>query len=131
MNESYMKETEAVFRTANHLAKTNRPFSDHESLIELQESNGVQMGTIVYLRYSATQITKRVANEMQSTVVSSIIVSLSKVAVLIDKSSLSHKAVMTFSAKAPIQEESPEFIFLELVELESQKADESSDYSLA
>ncbi|CAB1330796.1 unnamed protein product, partial [Coregonus sp. 'balchen'] len=39
MTESYMKETEAVFRTAYHLAKKNRPFSDHESLIELQELN--------------------------------------------------------------------------------------------
>ncbi|XP_039676145.1 E3 SUMO-protein ligase KIAA1586-like [Perca fluviatilis] len=39
MTESYMKE--AVFRTAYHLAKKNRPFSDHESLIELQELNGV------------------------------------------------------------------------------------------
>ncbi len=37
-----MKETEAVFRTAYHLAKKNRPFSDHESLIELQELNGVK-----------------------------------------------------------------------------------------
>ncbi|CAB1322938.1 unnamed protein product [Coregonus sp. 'balchen'] len=41
MTESYMKETEAVFRTAYHLAKKNRPFSDHESLIELQELNGI------------------------------------------------------------------------------------------
>ena len=36
MTESYIKETETVFRTAYHLAKKNRPFSDHESLIELQ-----------------------------------------------------------------------------------------------
>ncbi|XP_028437610.1 E3 SUMO-protein ligase KIAA1586 [Perca flavescens] len=124
MTESYMKETEAVFRTAYHLAKKNRPFSDHESLIELQELNGVKMGSILHSRYSATQIIQHVASEMQSKIISSIIASSSKLAVLIDKaSSLSHKAVMTVSIKASIQEESPEFIFLELVELENQRAD--------
>uniref|UniRef100_A0A3B4THP3 HAT C-terminal dimerisation domain-containing protein n=1 Tax=Seriola dumerili TaxID=41447 RepID=A0A3B4THP3_SERDU len=124
MTESYVKETEAVFRTAHHLAKKNRPFSDHESLIELQELNGVKMGSILYSCYSATQIIQHVASEMQSKMVSSIIASSSKLAVLIDEaSSLSHKAVMTVSIKASIQEESPEFIFLELVELENQRAD--------
>lgn len=125
MTESYMKETEAVFRTAYHLAKKNRPFSDHESLIELQELNGVKMGSILHSRYSATQIIKHVANEMQSKIVSSIIASSSKLAVIFDEaSSLSHKAVMTVSIKATVQEEeSPEFIFLELVELENQRAD--------
>ena len=78
MTESYMKETEAVFRTAYHLAKKNRPFSDHESLIELQELNGVKMGSILHSRYSATQIIKHVAREMQSKIVSSIIASSSK-----------------------------------------------------
>uniref|UniRef100_A0A3B4U872 HAT C-terminal dimerisation domain-containing protein n=1 Tax=Seriola dumerili TaxID=41447 RepID=A0A3B4U872_SERDU len=124
MTESYMRETEAVFRTAYHLAKKNRPFPDHQSLIELQELNGVKMGSMIHSRYSATQIIQHVASEMQSKMVSSIIASSSKLAVLIDEaSSLSHKAVMTVSIKASIQEESPEFIFLELVELENQRAD--------
>lgn len=48
MAESYMKGTEAVFRTAYHLAKKNRPFSDHESLTELQEMNGIKMGSILH-----------------------------------------------------------------------------------
>ncbi len=62
---------------------------------------------------------------MQSKIVSSIIASSSKLAVIIDEaSSLSHKAVMTVSIKATVQEEeSIEFIFLELVELENQRAD--------
>ena len=41
MTECYIKGTKTVFRTAYHLAKKNRPFSDHESLIELQELNGL------------------------------------------------------------------------------------------
>ena len=124
MTESYMKETEAVFRTAYHMAKKNRPFSDHGSLIELQELKGVKMGSILNSRYSATQIIHHVASEMQTKIVSSIIALSTKLAVLIDEaSSLSHKPVMTVFVKASIQEESPEFIFLELVELENQRAD--------
>lgn len=50
LTESYMKETEAVFQTASHLAKNNRPFSDHESLIELQELNGIKMASLLHSR---------------------------------------------------------------------------------
>lgn len=52
-----MKETEAVFQTAYHLAKKNRPFSDHESLIELQGLNGIKMGLILHFCYSYTNVT--------------------------------------------------------------------------
>ncbi|XP_076613003.1 E3 SUMO-protein ligase KIAA1586-like [Chaetodon auriga] len=50
MTESYMKETEAY-----HLAKKCRPFSDHESLIELQELNGIKMRSIPHSRYSTNE----------------------------------------------------------------------------
>lgn len=43
MTASNMKETEAVFRTAYHMAKKYQPFSDHETLIELQELNSLNM----------------------------------------------------------------------------------------
>ena len=56
------------------------------------------MGSTLHSRYSATQIIKHVASEIHSKIVSSIIASSSKLAVLIDEtSSLSHKAVMTVS----------------------------------
>ncbi|CAB1347389.1 unnamed protein product [Coregonus sp. 'balchen'] len=65
MTESYMKETEAVFRTAYHLAKKNRPFSDHESLIELQELNGeLQSRSITLL--GAEHLLKRSIRVIQS-----------------------------------------------------------------
>ena len=37
VSETVLAETDAVFRTAYFLAKMNRPFSDHDHLIELQE----------------------------------------------------------------------------------------------
>jgi hypothetical protein len=36
--------TENVFRTVYYLAKCNRPFSDHEQLVDLQQQNGVDLG---------------------------------------------------------------------------------------
>ena len=97
MTEFYTKENEAVFRTAYHLAKKNQPFSDHESLVELQELNGLTIGSILHSRYSATQIIQYVASKTES----KIVASSSKLAVLTDKaSSFSHKAFMTVSIKA-------------------------------
>jgi len=35
-----------VFRTAYYIAMQNRPFSDHDDLIKLQEINGINLGKI-------------------------------------------------------------------------------------
>ena len=61
---------------------------------------------------------------MQKKIVNSIVSSSSKLSVLIDEAtSLSHKSAMTVNVKASIDGATPEFVFLELVELESQKAE--------
>ncbi|XP_063810928.1 uncharacterized protein LOC135040731 isoform X2 [Pseudophryne corroboree] len=39
--EAAFEITSRVFRTAYYIAKMNRPFTDHESLIDLQKVNGV------------------------------------------------------------------------------------------
>ncbi len=52
VSETVLAETDAVFRTAYYLAKMNRPFTDHDGLIELQEINGVNMGTSLHSRYT-------------------------------------------------------------------------------
>jgi len=36
--------TSKAFRTAYYLAKKHRPFSDYQSLLELQEANGSTFG---------------------------------------------------------------------------------------
>ncbi len=66
VSETVLAETDAVFRTAYYLAKMNRPFTDHDSLIELQEINGVNMGTSLHSRYSSTKIVEHIATEMQN-----------------------------------------------------------------
>lgn len=44
VSDTVLAETNAVFRTAYYLAKMNRPFSDHDDLIELQEKKRCQHG---------------------------------------------------------------------------------------
>uniref|UniRef100_A0A3B4VPG3 HAT C-terminal dimerisation domain-containing protein n=1 Tax=Seriola dumerili TaxID=41447 RepID=A0A3B4VPG3_SERDU len=123
MSETVLAETDAVFRTAYYLPKMNRPFTDHYDLIELQQKNGVNMGTSLHSRYSSTAIVQHIAKEMQKKIVGTIVSSSSKLSVLIDEAtSLSHKSVMIVYVKASIDGATPEFMFLDLVELESQRA---------
>jgi len=42
--KQHIDTTCKVFRTAYYIAKNNRPFLDHTSLIELQKINGVSLG---------------------------------------------------------------------------------------
>ncbi len=103
----------------------NRPFTDHDSLIELQEINGVNMGTSLHSRYSSTKIVEHIATEMQNKIVHSIVSFSSKLSVLIDEAtSLSHKSAMIVNVKASVDGATPEFVSLELVELESQRAED-------
>lgn len=48
VSETVSSVIDAVFRTTYYLAKMNRPFSDHDSLIELQGENGVNMSTSLH-----------------------------------------------------------------------------------
>lgn len=113
--------TTAVFRTAYYLAKSNRPFTDHKALLELQNLNGVNVGEILHSRFSATSITNHVACEMRTTLVNQIVASSSKLAIIIDESTtLSNKSVLVVYIKAHLGNQEPVLVFLDLIELQSQ-----------
>ncbi|KAJ3583030.1 hypothetical protein NHX12_034540 [Muraenolepis orangiensis] len=60
---------------------------------------------------------------MQKKIVHSIVTSSSKLSVLMDEaSSISHKSAMIVNVKVSVDGATPELLFLELVELESQRA---------
>ncbi len=63
VSETVLAETDAVFRTAYCHAKMNQPFTDHDSLTELQEKNGVNMSTSLHSRYSSTKTVGHIAKE--------------------------------------------------------------------
>ncbi|KAF3844474.1 hypothetical protein F7725_007637 [Dissostichus mawsoni] len=112
VSETVFAETDSVFRTAYYLAKMNRPFTDHDSLIELQEKNGANMGTSLHSRAHSKRDAEKNSSQYSS-----------KLSVLIDEAtSISHKSAMIVNLKASVDGATPEFLFLELVELESQRA---------
>jgi len=118
------KETEAVFRTAYYLAKSNRPFSDHEQLIQLQKQNGVNMGLILHSRFSSTAIINHIACEMRRKVVKHLVDNSCKLSVVIDESTtLGKESVMVVHMKAAVGSGEPIFMFLDLIELKGQTSD--------
>ena len=103
-----------AFRTAYYLAKKHRPFSDYQSLLELQEANGSTFGVGLRSRYSATQIVSHIAH----------IETGSSFAVLIDESTtVSNKSALVIYLKCVAKPDGePSFMFLHLIELADQKA---------
>ena len=109
-----------VFRTAYYVAKNNRPFSDIESVIELQKINGVNMGVILHSRNTAVNIINLISDIMRRRIVDHIINGGKKIAILIDESTtISKKTVLVVYLHVCIRDE-PEFVFFDLVQLERQ-----------
>lgn len=100
-----------VFRTAYYIAMKNRPYSDHDDLINLQEINGMDLGNILHSRYSATNIINHIANTMRKQLVSKIVSLNSKLSVLIDEStSLSNKTTLIVYLKTYLGGNNPEYV---------------------
>ena len=74
-----------MLRTVYYLAKSDRPFSDHEHLIQLQTLHGADLGHILHSRYSATSIADHNAREMKRKVVSTLKLHESKISVVVDE----------------------------------------------
>jgi len=99
----------------------NRPFSDHDDLIKLQEINGVNLGKILHSRYSATNIINHISNIMRKQLITRIITLNSKLSILIDEStSLSNKTTLVVYLKIYLGGNNPEY----LCELQSQDAEQ-------
>ena len=98
MDKSNMMElgaTQRIFRTAYYLVKNNRPYSDHEDLIELQQINGVDLGVSLHSRHTATTIIDHVAFEMRRKLFSHVQNIQGKISITIDEStSISNKTTL-------------------------------------
>jgi len=60
-------ETSNVFRTAYSNAKSDRPYSDHPDLIELQELNSIDAGHVLHGTTTCTSIIDHISSEMKKT----------------------------------------------------------------
>jgi len=113
-----------IFPTAYHLAKRNRLFSDYQSLLELQELNGANLGIGLRSWYSATEILKHVSEEMRSRACKQVIKTGRCFSVLVDESkTVSNKSTLIVYLKCMTNENTePHLMFLQLLELDHQKA---------
>lgn len=86
-SQDFAFETTArVFRTAYYVAKYNKPFTDFESLIDLQETNSINMGRVLHSKTVCVDIVDHVASQMKKEILTKIIQNRSKITVLADES---------------------------------------------
>ena len=124
LNEKHMDSTIKVFNTMYSLAKRNRPFCDIEHEIELQIKHGVDMGVGLHSRKTAVKIVDHIATQIRKELFSKIIEKSLKICIIIDEAStVSSKPVLVIFIKIEDCNISPT-IFLDLVELGGQGAEE-------
>ena len=84
--EEEAEKTASLFRTAYILAKNNRPYTDYQELVVLQQENGLDMGTTLHSRYTAKGITDHTAKEMRQKILHHMLTKDQRFTVLIDES---------------------------------------------
>ena len=121
-NRHLFDSTERVFRTVYSCVKNNRPFTDVPKLIDLQQTNGLDMGLILHSDHTAAAISDLIGIEMKKKLCSSIIRSKAHIAVIIYESTTSAtKSVLILYIRALAFEKVTTF-FLDLIELEKSDA---------
>ena len=63
--QAVFQSTARVFRTAYYVAKNNKPFTDLESFIDLQEGNSLDMGRVLHSKTVAIDIIDHVSSQMK------------------------------------------------------------------
>lgn len=122
MNAAHLVTTKIVFRTAYFIAKNNRPCTDHFDLLQMQKLNGLDIGVGLHSKRIAMEIICHVSDEMKKRVVKQILGVSGKISVLIDESTtLGSKSTLIVYLKCEVcKEDSPHFLFLDLLELSDQ-----------
>lgn len=127
MNEHEEQTTCKAFRTIYYLAVNNRPFTDYKGLLELQKCNDTELGSGLTSRYSGKEMLVHISREMRMIACRQIKSTGRHISVLVDEATtISNKSTLIIylkctSSSVPTSE--AHFMFLDLVELDSQKAD--------
>lgn len=123
MSETVINSSMRIFQTAYCLAKHHRPFLQFEELIKLQKINGLDMGSSLHSRITATRIINVIAKEMRQRLITRLIESNSKFTIMIDESTtLSTKCTLILYILSNFDSEIPIVVFLDLIELDGQDA---------
>jgi hypothetical protein len=104
---------EKIFNTAYYLVKNDRPFTDHEDLIQLQKKNGLNVGITLHSRYSATEIIKHIALEFKKKLISKLTVENRKISVLTDESTtLDKQSTLIIYIKTFLDEKGKQYFLI-------------------
>ena len=124
LNKKRIQSTCRVFNTVYSLVKLNWPFSNIQDEIELQIKNGVDMGHGLYSCKTAVQIVDHITKEIKGEVFAKITAQNKKICIIMDEAlTISSKSVLIIFVKIENEDFSPT-IFLDLVELKSQEAEQ-------
>ncbi|KAK5915746.1 hypothetical protein CesoFtcFv8_001309 [Champsocephalus esox] len=122
--ESVFVSTAKVFMTAYYVAKNNKPFTDFESLIDLQHAHSAVLGRVLHSKTVCFDIIEHVSPQMTKELIKKIIETKSKITVLADEStSVGHKSTLIVFLKDYVDGDMELIAFpLDLVELDSMSA---------
>uniref|UniRef100_A0A3P8SJE1 Uncharacterized protein n=1 Tax=Amphiprion percula TaxID=161767 RepID=A0A3P8SJE1_AMPPE len=122
--EFAFETTARVFRTAYYVAKSNKPFTDFESLTDLQEANSMNLGRVLHSKTVCVDIVDHVASQMKNEILKKFIKNKSKITILADESTtVGNKSTLIVFLKASVDGAMEPIAFpLELVELDSLNA---------
>uniref|UniRef100_A0A4X2K3N5 KIAA1586 n=1 Tax=Vombatus ursinus TaxID=29139 RepID=A0A4X2K3N5_VOMUR len=125
LNNKNIDATVRVFKTVYSLVKRNRPLSDIEGAIELQEKNGIDIGNCLRTRYSATRIAEHIAKEIKMKMFKNIVEENAKICVVIDEvTTISKKSTLVIYLQCALQSApAPIMLFVALKELVSTTAE--------
>ena len=80
----HQSATEKCLRTAYYVAKENRPYSDYENLVKLQQKNGISLGVTLHSRWSCTEMIDIIATTMRKKLIKEITKNNKKIAIIMD-----------------------------------------------
>jgi len=124
--KSNFSTTEKVFRTVYKIVKTQRPFVDLPNEIDLQVLNGINMGNILHSDKTCADIALHIASEIKKIICQNIILTKTKISILIDESTtLSKLTTLVVVVRAFIEDfpGEPYTFNLDLIELPNTSAE--------
>ena len=126
--QTAFQSTARVFRTPYYVAKSSKPFTDFEKLINLQQANSIDMGRVLHSKTVAVDIIEHISSHMKKKILTKII-ERSKINVLANKPTrVGDKSTLIVFLRASIDGKAVPINFpLDLVELKSLCASHIAD----
>ncbi|XP_069490898.1 E3 SUMO-protein ligase KIAA1586-like [Ambystoma mexicanum] len=122
---SVKKQVSAVFRTAYNIAKQGRPYTDLSLDVDLQTTNGCDLGRLLHSDHSCADIIDHISTEMRERLVRHMLQSKTKICILMDEcNTYSKLKTLIICVRACFGKScAPLTIFLDLVELPGTMAE--------